>query len=211
MNINTSEISCIFKTKPKTIAARRTIANRIRRRYSILFILYCTFILVVTLSFVMRLNRFRYIFKCTIIWRQSENLRASRKETVKVIFDSNFFFIPAQFQLDIFEEMANLLNKRFDPILLSPTQKELQRLAEEGSPKTRQQASLGLKLAERCRLVNVERGPKETHDDVIVRLAAKWKCLVATNDRELRKRLRKLEVPVVFLRQRRRLESEGRV
>lgn len=138
-------------------------------------------------------------------------MRASRKETVKIIFDSNFFLIPAQFQLDIFEEMANLLNKRFDPILLSPTQKELQRLAEEGSPKTRQQASLGLKLAERCRVVNVERSPKETHDDVIVRLAAKWKCPVATNDQELRKRLRKLGVPVIFLRQRRRLESEGRV
>ena len=140
-----------------------------------------------------------------------QKLPARRKETLKVIFDSNFFFIPGQFQLDIFEEMANLLNRSFDPLLLSSTKKELKRLAEEGSPKTRQQASLGLKLAERCRVVNVERSPKETHDDVIVRLAAKWKCPVATNDQELRKRLRKLGVPVIFLRQRRRLESEGRV
>ena len=140
-----------------------------------------------------------------------QKLPARRKETLKVIFDSNFFFIPGQFQLDIFEEMANLLNRSFDPLLLSSTKKELKRLAEEGPPKTRQQASLGLKLAERCRVVNVERSPKETHDDVIVRLAAKWKCPVATNDQELRKRLRKLGVPVIFLRQRRRLESEGRV
>ena len=138
-------------------------------------------------------------------------MRASRKETVKVIFDSNFFFIPAQFQLDIFEEMANLLNKRFDPILLSPTQKELQKLAREGSPKTRQQASLALKLAEKCRVVHVEKGLKETDDDVIVRVAAEWKCPVATNDRELRKRLRKSGVPVIFLRQRRRLELDGAV
>jgi rRNA-processing protein FCF1 len=138
-------------------------------------------------------------------------LRVSKKETVKVIFDSNFLFIPSQFQLEIFEELVNLLNQRFDPILLSPTQKELQKLAEEGSPKRRQQASLALKLAEKCRLVNVEKGLKETYDDVIVRVAAEWKCPVATNDRELRKRLRNLGVPVIFLRQRHRLELEGAV
>jgi len=138
-------------------------------------------------------------------------LRASKKEKVKVIFDSNFLFVPSQFQLDIFEELTNLLNQRFDPILLSPTQKELQKLAEEGSPKTRKQASLALKLAEKCRIVHVEKGLKEIHDDVIVRVAAKWKCPVATNDQELRKKLRNLGVPVIFLRQRHRLELEGAV
>jgi len=138
-------------------------------------------------------------------------LRVSKKEKVKVIFDSNFLFVPSQFQLDIFEELTNLLNQRLDPILLAPTQKELQKLAEEGSPKTRQQASLALKLAEKCRVVHVEKGLKEPHDDIIVRVAAKWKCPVATNDRELRKRLRNLRVPVIFLRQRHRLELEGAV
>ena len=154
---------------------------------------------------------FSHAFEYVIVWRRSKNLRVSKKEKVKVIFDSNFFFIPSQFQLDIFEELTNLLNQRFDPILLSPTQKELQRLAKESSPKTRKQASLALKLAEKCRVVHVEKGLKETHDDVIVRVAAEWKCPVATNDRELRKRLRNLGVPVIFLRQRHRLELEGAV
>ena len=138
-------------------------------------------------------------------------MRVSKKEKVKVIFDSNFLFVPSQFQLDIFEELTTLLNQRFDPILLSPTQKELQRLAKEGSPKTRKQASLALKLAEKCRVVHVDKGLKGTHDDVIVRVAAEWECPVATNDRELRKRLRNLGVPVIFLRQRHRLELEGAV
>ncbi len=130
---------------------------------------------------------------------------------MKVIFDSNFLFVPSQFQLDIFEELVNLLNQRFDPILLSPTQEELQKLAKESSPKTRQQASLALKLAEKCRVIQVEKALKETHDDVIARVAEEWKCPVATNDRELRKRLRKLTVPVIFLRQRRHLMLEGAV
>jgi len=138
-------------------------------------------------------------------------LRVNKKETMKVILDSNFFFIPSQFQLDIFEELANLLTQRFDPILLSPTRKELQEIVEKGSPKMRQQASLALKLAEKCRLVHVEKGSRETHDDVIVRVAAEWRCPVATNDRELRKRLRNTGVPVIFLRKKRCLELEGEV
>ena len=130
---------------------------------------------------------------------------------IKVIFDSNFLLVPSQFQLDIFEELTNLLSQRFEPVLLSPTYKELLKIAEKGSPKMRKQASLALKLAEKCRLIQVEKGLEETHDDVIVRVAAEWRCPVATNDRELRKRLRNMGVSVIFLRQRRRLELEGTV
>ena len=130
---------------------------------------------------------------------------------IKVIFDSNFLFVPSQFQLDIFEELTNLLNQRFEPILLSPTYRELLKIAEKGSPKMRKQASLALKLAEKCHVVQVEKSLEETHDDVIVRVAAEWRCPVATNDRELRKRLRNMDVSVIFLRQRQRLELEGTV
>jgi len=130
---------------------------------------------------------------------------------IRVVFDSNFLFVPSQFQLDVFEELANLLSQRFEPILLSPTYQELLKIAEKGSPKMRQQASLALKLAEKCRVIHVEKGLEETHDDVIVRVASDWRCPVATNDRELRKRLRNMGVPVIFLRQRRRLELEGTV
>lgn len=128
-----------------------------------------------------------------------------------MILDSNFLFVPSQFQLDVFEELANILNQRIDPVLLSPTKRELKEIAKKSSPKTRKQASLALKLAEKCRVVHAEKDLRETHDDVIVRVAAEWKCPVATNDRELRKRLRKMGVPIIFLRQRRRLDLEGAV
>jgi hypothetical protein len=131
--------------------------------------------------------------------------------TVKVILDSNFLFVPFQFNVDIFEELMKLLNQQFDPILLSPTHGELLRLAGQGSPKMRKLASLALKLAEKCRLVQVEMLPGETHDDVIVRVAKEWGCPVATNDRELRKSLRREKVPTIFLRQRAYLEAEGLV
>jgi len=129
--------------------------------------------------------------------------------TLKVIIDSNFLFVPAQFKIDVFEELMNLLNQRFEPILLSATYQELQRMAEEGSPSRRKQASLALKLAKKCRLVNIEKGAGETNDDVILRIATAWKSPVATNDRELRKKLRGRDIPVIFLRGKNRLELEG--
>lgn len=131
--------------------------------------------------------------------------------TVKVILDSNFLFIPSQFQIDIFEGLMALLNQKFEPIILSPTHKELQRIAESGPPKMRRQALLALRLAEKCRVVEVEQGFRETPDDVIARVAAEWRCPVATNDRALRKRLRDRNVPIVYLRQRARLEMEGSI
>ena len=128
---------------------------------------------------------------------------------VKVILDSNFLFVPLQFKVDIFEELTNLINRQFDPILLSSTHEELLRIAEQSSPKMRRLASLALKLAEKCHIIQVEALSGETYDDVIVRVAKKWGCPVATNDRELRKKLRRENVTTIFLRQRAHLEAEG--
>lgn len=128
---------------------------------------------------------------------------------MKVILDSNFLFVPSQFRVDIFEELESLLGQRVDPVLLSPTYQEIRKIAEKGPPKMRQQASLALKLTEKCRVVQVERGFEETCDDVIVRIAKEWRSPVATNDGTLRRRLRNINVPVIYLRQKSRLEMEG--
>jgi len=41
----------------------------------------------------------------------------------KVILDTNFLFVPVQFQIDIFEQLNNLLGKA-EPIVLSTTIEE---------------------------------------------------------------------------------------
>ena len=131
--------------------------------------------------------------------------------TIKIIMDTNFLFIPSKFRLDVFEELNKLLGQKVEPIMLSATHQELQKLAESKSTKTRKNAVLGLRLAEKCRVVEVERKNTESNDDIILRMATAWKCPVATNDRELRQRLRSAGVPVVFLRQKSRLEVDGNV
>ena len=133
-----------------------------------------------------------------------------KKNELQVILDTNFFFIPFKFKIDIFEELFNLLNQRFKPILLSSTQKELHRIIES-SQKLKKQGYLALKFAKKCHFVMVEKRSTETFDDVILRIALERKIPVATNDKELRKRLRKSGIPVIFLRQKRFLDIEGAV
>jgi len=135
----------------------------------------------------------------------------SKTVALKVILDSNFLLVPSQFKLDIFEGLTSLLNQSYEPILLSTTLHELQRMASEGAPKLRKQTQVALKLAEKCRLVNVQRRTKETNDDVIIRVALQQKCTVATNDSALRRRLRDISIPVIYLRQKSRLELEGSI
>jgi rRNA-processing protein FCF1 len=134
----------------------------------------------------------------------------TRGETVEVIVDSNALFAPLQFKIDMFGELERLLNRRFELILLSPVRGELETLAAEGSPKTRRMANFALKLAEKCRYVEVN-SSKKVVDDVIVETAAKWRTPVFTNDSQLRKRLRDISVPVIYLRQKSRLEIDGMI
>ncbi len=134
----------------------------------------------------------------------------TRSENVFVIMDSNALFVPLQFKIDVFDELERLLNRRFELILLSTVRRELEMLAVEGSPKTRRMATFALKFAEKCRYVDVESSAR-TVDDVIVEVAARWKTPVFTNDSQLRKRLKDISVPVIYVRQKSHLEIEGMI
>jgi rRNA-processing protein FCF1 len=127
---------------------------------------------------------------------------------VKVILDANFLMIPFQFHIDVFQEIEYLLQKKVDFIVPSSVKLELTNISSrggEGAP----EASLALQLASRCRVVEVGLQPGETVDDAIVKAAQKLSAVVATNDLELKKRLRDINVPVVYLRDKSKLEVEG--
>jgi hypothetical protein len=66
-----------------------------------------------------------------------------------------------------------------------------------------------LKVAEKCQYVVVGNYEKLSTDDVIVKVAEAWNSPVFTNDRQLRKRLRDISVPVIYVRQKSRLDVDG--
>ena len=130
-------------------------------------------------------------------------------DALKVILDSNALFVPLKSKIDIFAETKRLLNRNLDFVLLSPVEHELELLATKDSPKIRREALYALKIAEKCKLVMVGNCEKLSTDDVIVKVAKAWNSPVFTNDRQLRKRLRDISVPVIYVRQKSRLDVDG--
>ena len=118
--------------------------------------------------------------------------------------------IPFQFRIDVFDEIERLIGC-YEPLILSTNFQELELLATRPPTGTRNAALSALELARRCVRVSVTKERGETNDDVIIRMADKLKCPVATNDATLRKRLRDINVATIFLRKKSHLEIEGYV
>ncbi|MGB9740405.1 MAG: PIN domain-containing protein [Candidatus Bathyarchaeia archaeon] len=134
-----------------------------------------------------------------------------RKEAkLKIILDSSALFVPIQFRIDIFEELKNLLKTNFEPVLLSTVLQELKAIAQKSKPSMRKKTSYALQLAQKCHLIKTNE-KFASPDDAIVEFAKRWKCPVFTNDRALRRRLRNISVPVIYVRQKSRLEVDGRI
>jgi hypothetical protein len=128
---------------------------------------------------------------------------------IKVIFDSNFLAIPGEFRIDIFEEVEKLLDTRIDGIILSPVLDELEKMSRSKSVKKAKMAMLALDFAKKLRNVRVTLEQNEEVDNLILRTAKEMRCPVATNDKKLKKKLRDIKLPVIYLRQRSRIVIEG--
>ncbi|HTY74855.1 MAG TPA: ribonuclease VapC [Candidatus Nanoarchaeia archaeon] len=131
------------------------------------------------------------------------------KQPIKIIVDSNALFIPLELKLDIFYELRKLLNRNFELIILSPVKTELETLAQRSPPKMRRNAMFALELASKCTYVRVSEKSNEPTDEAIIRVAQAWKAPVFTNDKLLKRTLRDISIPVIYVRAKSRLEMDG--
>jgi uncharacterized protein len=134
---------------------------------------------------------------------------STKRQRIKIILDSNALFVPLEFKIDIETELERILKRHFELILISPVKRELETLAKTGTPKMRKNASFALQLAEKCKYVKVEEKPNELTDDAILHVAQAWKAPVFTNDKALKAKLKDIRVPVVYVREKSRLEIDG--
>jgi rRNA-processing protein FCF1 len=108
--------------------------------------------------------------------------------------------IPVQFGVDIFEELKRLgFNEFFVP---EAVVSEIERLIKRGKGSDRTAAKVARVMLDRCERI-VGTG---SADDVILRLAKEMGSAVLTNDIELKRRLTKIGVQTVSLRQKNRLD-----
>jgi rRNA-processing protein FCF1 len=126
----------------------------------------------------------------------------------RVVLDSNFLILPLTLRLDIFSEIERLLPGRVEFLVVSSVRKELEKLSSKKTEIGRR-ATFALELLDRCIYVNLDLEQRTTVDEALVDFARKKKVIVATSDMPLRKKLRDINVPVIYVRDYSRLELEG--
>lgn len=129
---------------------------------------------------------------------------------MKIFLDTNFLLIPAQFRIDIFQEIDRIITRKYDLIIIPQILEELHEMAKE-SKKNEREARIALELAKKCQLLEMSpsiQGNQEV-DEIILQSATKQKWIVATNDAALRKKLRSHQVPTITLRNKAHLTLEG--
>jgi len=117
----------------------------------------------------------------------------------RVLLDASFVLTLASKPLDLIEELEDILGK-VELLVLEDTIKELEAISKRPSIKSKQ-AKLALDFV--MKLERITYDYEGSVDDKILKCAMENKLLVATMDKELRKRLRAMSLTVITLRQNR--------
>lgn len=123
---------------------------------------------------------------------------------MKVLLDANALMMPAQFQVDLFDELRMLVGA-FDPVVLPGIIQELNGLSR-AKGRDGAAARCGLTLAEKCTIAQITDLKANTVDGQVIEYAAQNKCLVVTNDRRVRDALFAQGIGVISLRNQKKLE-----
>ncbi|GBG27273.1 rRNA-processing protein FCF1-like [Hondaea fermentalgiana] len=112
-----------------------------------------------------------------------------------VIVDTNFINMSIRNKLDIVKSMMDCLYAKCIPVILDSVMAELEKLGEK--------YRVALRLAKDPRFLRMPGYLEKGHyaDDDIVRMVKQHRCfIVATCDKELRRRLRKIPgVPIMYI------------
>ncbi len=122
---------------------------------------------------------------------------------MKVLLDANALMMPAQFGVDVYEELR-LLFGDYEAITLEDVVGELAGLAR-GRGKNAAAARVGLAMAERSRILP-SGSVRRYVDDRVAEFAEREGCVVVTNDRNLRNTLLDRGIDVVSMRKQKKLE-----
>jgi len=121
-----------------------------------------------------------------------------------VLLDTNALMMPAQFQIDLFDELRNLIGS-FEPVVLSAVLQELEGLTR-AKGRHGAAARVGLALAAQCTLAESGDLESESVDAKVIEYAAQTNCMVVTNDRRIRDALNARGISVISMRNQKKLE-----
>jgi len=116
----------------------------------------------------------------------------------KVLLDTNIIMVPGKFKVDIYEEIKRLMDVPYDLYVLDKSLDELDDIIERQRGKEKAAARLAKAILEAKKPKTLKTTSKDYVDNVILGLKG---FIVATNDKELRLKLKKEGVRTILLRQ----------
>ncbi len=132
-------------------------------------------------------------------------------EKKKVILDTNFLLIPAQFGFDIFTELQRICDFNYELFIFDKSLDELERSAEKQKGAQKHLVKTAISLTETMKNNNKLNiiPAKTAYIDREILEAADKDTVVATQDKELRKKLRQRGIRTIIMKQGKYLAFEG--
>ena len=129
---------------------------------------------------------------------------------VKIMLDTNFLLIPAQFKVDVFEEIKRICDFNYEVVVLDRTIYELNGIVQSQAGSDKAAARLGLQLLEtkKVRVISTKTATFKNVDKIFLEMAAGERLIVATQDKLLKQELKKLGSKVIVLMQKKYLVLE---
>ena len=121
----------------------------------------------------------------------------------RIIIDTNFLLIPAQFKVDIFLEIKKIAEFDYDLFIIDKTIDELKSIIEKQKGKHKAAAKLALSIIKLKKIKKIK--TKEGTVDELILKAADKNTIIATQDMELKRKLREKGVSLIVLRQKKHL------
>ena len=120
----------------------------------------------------------------------------------KIILDTNFLMAVNQFKVDIFSEIKRICDFRYNIFILDKTIDELNKIVKLQKGKNKEAAKIALLI-----IKNKKMKKMKTNEDIDVdRILLKQKnAIIATQDTELKRKLKKSSIRTISLRQRKYL------
>jgi len=123
----------------------------------------------------------------------------------KILLDTNFLMICAQFKVDIFSEIERICNFNYKLYVLDKMVDELKYIIGKQKGKHKEAAKIALQLLKIKKIEIIKTDSSEKTDDIIVEYAYKKDYLVATQDKDLKRKLINQGTTTIILKQKKML------
>ncbi len=122
-----------------------------------------------------------------------------------VLLDTNFLVDCLTWKVDFFSEIRRILPFQYTLAVVDKTIDELDKVAVEGKGDSK----IGARLARQViakKEISIIKTDKKGYTDTLILKAAGKDVIVATQDQELKRRLKAKGIPVIIIRQKKYLE-----